>query len=254
MSCECPSPIVEDVPEFDAILHRWRGRCNDVHVAGYNDELYDDDKSATFYLVFFNGNMNFVKKRYTQFLELYDSVKHRCEELSSGRYRFPNKSIFNTGAKFTKERRKQGFDELLKILENDGGFERELMLFLDLPYQYIYDEDEDSGVTRSPPKITSPANDPTNESFQPQQDADMNSLFEYENESAAAESDPWPLFSREDAQNAVAASLLLYAASVYFGIVSLSRSTWPRVCFTVLLLAYTLLLTQRILQPPSSRS
>ena len=250
MSCESPSPIAEEVPEFEAILHRWRGRCDDVHVAGYNDELYDEDKSATFYLVFFNGNMNFVKKRYTQFHELYDRVKHRCDELSSGRYRFPNKSIFNTGAKFTKERRKRGFDELLKILVADGGFERELMLFLDLPYQYSDDDDDDSR-SRSPRKTADVAPDASDESVPMKDRADMNFLLDYENESPSSVSDPWPLFSREDTQNAVAASLLLYVACVYFGVISVAGSTWPRISLTVLLLAYCLLLTQRIVQPSS---
>ena len=31
-------------------------------------------------------------------------------------YKFPNKSLFHNSAKFTKERRVRGFDELLKIL------------------------------------------------------------------------------------------------------------------------------------------
>ena len=252
MSCESPSPIAEEVPEFEDILHRWRGRCDDVHVAGYNDELYDEDRSATFYLVFFNGNMNFVKKRYTQFLELYDLVKHRCEELSSGRYRFPNKSIFNTGAKFTKERRKRGFDELLKILVADGGFERELMLFLDLPYQYS-DDDTDNAASgsKSPPKSTSLAHDASDEADHTK-DRAMSFLLEYENESSSVIDDPWPMFNREDTQNAMAASLLLYIACVYFGVISVAGSTWLRISLTVLLLAYCLLLAQRIVQPSAS--
>ena len=238
MSCETPTPV-DDSPDLEAILQRWRGRCDDVHVAGYNDEHYDESRSATFYLVFFNGNLNFVKKRYTQFLELYEGVKHRCDELSSGRYRFPNKSIFNTGAKFTKERRKQGFDELLKILVADGGFERELMLFLDLPYQFMND-DEDT-TQRSLLELSQDFN----EAERPRNG--VTPLDYIEPAIAGVESDPWPLFSKGEAQTAAAASLLVYGSSVYLGFVSVGGSTWLRISLTVLLLAYTLLLMQRLI-------
>jgi len=58
-------------------------------------------------------------KRYSDFKELYLATK----DIIPYDYKFPNKSIFNNNAQFTKERRIRGFDELIKhLLRSTEGF------------------------------------------------------------------------------------------------------------------------------------
>lgn len=51
-------------------------------------------------------------------------------------YKFPNKSLFNNSAQFTKERRARGFEELLRIMQRTSTTRGELRLFLELE-EYI---------------------------------------------------------------------------------------------------------------------
>eukprot|EP01041_Mallomonas_annulata_P001295 gene1295-2504_t len=57
-----------------------------------------------------------VLRRYSAFANLYSALKGSHEKLKT--FRFPNKSVFNTFSQFTKERRRQGFEDLLKIAIN----------------------------------------------------------------------------------------------------------------------------------------
>jgi hypothetical protein len=76
-----------------------------------------------------------------------------------GEYKFPNKSLFNTSATFTKERRKKGFDELLKLISTHPELYSHLLLFLDLQYQFDDDDDNDtlSNLPVSPVAPVSPS-------------------------------------------------------------------------------------------------
>jgi len=58
-------------------------------------------------------------KRYSDFKSLHSEAR----DLIPSDYKFPNKSIFNNNATFTKERRIRGFDELIKLLmKSTEGF------------------------------------------------------------------------------------------------------------------------------------
>ena len=94
-----------------------------------------------------------MKKRYSDFLTLYEKVLRRYSipSLLDGSYKFPNKSMFNTGATYTKERRKKGFDELLKLLVDHTEFCEELLEFLDLNYQFDDTSQPDEVAVPSPP-------------------------------------------------------------------------------------------------------
>ena len=56
----------------------------------------------------------FLRKRYSDFSALFAALKDRIPDVDN--YKFPNKSIFNTNAQFTKDRRLSGFNDLLKLL------------------------------------------------------------------------------------------------------------------------------------------
>lgn len=47
-------------------------------------------------------------------------------------FRFPHKSVFNTHSQFTKERRRQGFDDFLKMLASTNPIPSEFEEFLEL--------------------------------------------------------------------------------------------------------------------------
>jgi len=86
----------------------------------YEDTDDLDGSPVTLYLlkISFSGDNNKVsytlRKRYSEFSKLYNSLRTKFAKLDD--YRFPNKSMFNTQSNFTKERRRQGFDELVKLL------------------------------------------------------------------------------------------------------------------------------------------
>lgn len=192
---------------------------------------------ATFYLIFFNSEKNFVKKRYTHFLELYETLKHRIDVLQSGEYRFPNKSIFNTSAKFTKERRKKGFDELLRIIVAHPECEQELLEFLEIPYQFDDSNEHLSRVNSSPQPAL----------VRRQQAMSSEDLSPSKSFSSPEEEDDWPLFSYEALRVAVVAGVAIYATGVCAGWIAIAGASSSRVALTVSLLVYALLLSHRIL-------
>lgn len=67
----------------------------------------------------------------TDFLILYNQVRNDHEdELAT--FKFPNKSMFNTFSQFTKVRRREGFDELLRILITINPLPQLVSEFLEL--------------------------------------------------------------------------------------------------------------------------
>jgi len=103
-----------------------------ISVVGYSDHAEDTATRYTIQMEFGEGSAELairtVLKRYSDFKELHTklSVKY-ADQLNE--IRFPNKSVFHTRAESTKERRKQGFDEFVKLL---------LILSPAVPY-HVYD-------------------------------------------------------------------------------------------------------------------
>jgi hypothetical protein len=153
-------------------------------------------------------------------------------------YKFPNKSMFNTAAKFTKERRKVGFDELLQILVQGKEFHVELMEFLELAYQYDFVvEDQTDGMKDHSDEVPSPVV------------IESSSLQEQELPKAHVaihELDLWPYFSLQAIQGAGLAASLLYALLIFYGYVSIVKTSAARVVLTIALMSYFFLLLHRI--------
>lgn len=75
-------------------------------------------------------------KRYSDFRDLYLSMKDRYSKQIAN-YKFPNISLFNSNAKFTKIRRLRGFNELLGILIKLQPLPAGLQAFLQVAHNYI---------------------------------------------------------------------------------------------------------------------
>ena len=109
-----------------------------LSVKGYEDVDDGNGNLMTLYIVRVeeaSKNVYYVlKKRYTDFSRLYTALKERFPEIDS--FRFPNKSIFNTNAQFTKDRRRQGFDDFLKITTTMNPIPTELIEFLEIEQHY----------------------------------------------------------------------------------------------------------------------
>ncbi len=74
-----------------------------------------------------------ICKRYKEFSDLYFTLTNLdvCEDELTN-YKFPNKSIWNTQSDFTKQRRKKGFEELLRIVSSVDPMPRCVQEFLDV--------------------------------------------------------------------------------------------------------------------------
>lgn len=72
-----------------------------------------------------------LRKRYSAFQALHASLKEQYPDVVEP-FRFPHKSMFNTFSNYTKERRRQGFDDFLKILVTLEPFPVEVAKFLEL--------------------------------------------------------------------------------------------------------------------------
>jgi hypothetical protein len=103
-----------------------------VYVSHFEDITSTIGEVVTIYCVNVNYSENrtyVLAKRYSDFADLYASV----QELMSGTsYQFPNKSMFNNAAQFTKERRLRGFDELVKILSRMHIYAPDFHKFLEI--------------------------------------------------------------------------------------------------------------------------
>lgn len=102
-----------------------------VNVTHFEDITNATGEIVTVYIVHVKYSFKSsyqLSKRYSDFFDLYNSMK----DFLPHQYKFPNKSLFSTGAQFTKERRIKGFDELLKILIKQEPFPLTLQRFLEL--------------------------------------------------------------------------------------------------------------------------
>lgn len=100
------------------------------------EELTDSDgKIYTVYNVFVEEKKTsmrwLLRKRYSAFQALHAALKDQYADIVEP-FRFPHKSMFNTFSNYTKERRRQGFDEFLKILVTLDPLPVEVAKFLEL--------------------------------------------------------------------------------------------------------------------------
>jgi hypothetical protein len=105
-----------------------------VAVCGFEDVTTSTGEVVTMYIIrvqYSEKSSFFIAKRYSDFTNLYGRVKDNIHDRDPY-YKFPNKSMFNTSAMFTKERRMRGFDEMLKLLASIYPLPKELHQFLEL--------------------------------------------------------------------------------------------------------------------------
>ncbi|CAM9986619.1 unnamed protein product [Scytosiphon promiscuus] len=102
----------------------------ELSVPSHQEHLTADGQRYTTYevLVRMGGRQWSVRKRYSQFDQFRMSLRRQHKEVGS--FRFPNKSKFNTFSEHTKERRRTGFDEFLRLVANLHPRPEEVDVFL----------------------------------------------------------------------------------------------------------------------------
>ena len=101
-------------------------------VERFEDSCEPGQAPITHYIISikFSGKVFELRKRYSEFADLHQKLKLKYPEIDE--FRFPNKSILNTHAPFTKERRLRGFDEYVKLLCKLKPIDAEVAEFLQL--------------------------------------------------------------------------------------------------------------------------
>lgn len=119
-----------------------------VDVCGTEDYIDTNNRVVTHYIVkITTPSTTFeIRKRYSDFFGLYYSLQNKCPQLAN--FAFPNKSIFHTHSDFTIERRKQTFDDMLKILVRMNPRRVEVEEFLQ-----VDDERDDPPVEAIPAAV-----------------------------------------------------------------------------------------------------
>ena len=105
-----------------------------VSVPSYEEQLDSSGNQVTYYVV----NVEdvsiklhyYLMKRYSSFLTLKSLLIDQYPALES--FKFPNKSLFHTHSQFTKERRREGFDQFMKMLSTYDTVPPEFEEFLEL--------------------------------------------------------------------------------------------------------------------------
>ncbi|CAM9323201.1 unnamed protein product [Ectocarpus sp. 6 AP-2014] len=102
----------------------------ELSVPSHQEHLTADGQRYTTYevMVRMGGRQWSVRKRYSQFDQFRMSLRKQHKEVGS--FRFPHKSKFNTFAEHTKERRRTGFDEFLRLVANLHPRPEEVDVFL----------------------------------------------------------------------------------------------------------------------------
>lgn len=102
----------------------------ELSVPSHKEHLTADGQRYTTYsvVVRMGGRQWSVRKRYSQFDQFRMSLRKQHKEVGS--FRFPNKSRFNTFSEHTKERRRTGFDEFLRLVAGLHPRPQEVDVFL----------------------------------------------------------------------------------------------------------------------------
>lgn len=106
-------------------------------VTSYDDITTPQGEVLTMYMIqvqYSSKSTYCIAKRYSDFSTLYQNVK----DIVSADYKFPNKSMFNNSAQFTKERRRKGFNELLQLLIQMEPLPEEVQIFLEMRERIHY--------------------------------------------------------------------------------------------------------------------
>mmetsp|Transcript_13519 Transcript_13519/g.20312 ORF Transcript_13519/g.20312 Transcript_13519/m.20312 type:complete len:276 (-) Transcript_13519:175-1002(-) len=105
-----------------------------IRIISYEELEDHDGRIYTVYNVHVDdkqtGNSWYLRKRYKHFSFLHSSLKDVYPEVEA--YRFPNKSMFNTFSQHTKERRRSGFEEFLRLIISLDPMPPEMKDFLEL--------------------------------------------------------------------------------------------------------------------------
>lgn len=106
-----------------------------IEVPFFEEYLDDSSSIVTQYVINVSlGNpvhsSYHIRKRYSEFAELQSKLKELSPKIEN--FKFPHKSMFNTHSQFTKERRRQGFDEFLKLVLTLTPFPKQAEIFLEL--------------------------------------------------------------------------------------------------------------------------
>ncbi|CAM9148249.1 unnamed protein product, partial [Hapterophycus canaliculatus] len=102
----------------------------ELSVPSHQEHLTADGQRYTTYevMVRMGGRQWSVRKRYSQFDQFRMSLRRQHKEVGS--FRFPNKSKFNTFSEHTKERRRTGFDEFVRLVATLHPRPEEVDVFL----------------------------------------------------------------------------------------------------------------------------
>lgn len=112
----------------------------------------------------------FLRKRYSDYSTLFAALKDRIPNVEN--YKFPNKSIFNTTAQFTKDRRLGGFNDLLKLLVAMRPTPMEFGEFLEFGHHLGENAIHFTSVVRADNSMRSSSNDKKNLSMPQNQRVD----------------------------------------------------------------------------------
>jgi hypothetical protein len=101
-----------------------------VEIPKWEDHTRDDGSKYTIYeiVVRCKGRKWILHKRYSDFVALRESVKGLDQCIN--KFDFPHKSKFNTFSKWTKERRRTGFEDFMMLLLGSAARPREVDQFL----------------------------------------------------------------------------------------------------------------------------
>jgi hypothetical protein len=226
-------------------------------VNSYDDIFSPQGECVTMYMIqvqYSSRTAYTIAKRYSDFANLYQSVK----DIVPFDYKFPNKSMFNNAAQFTKDRRRKGFDELVHLLARYEPIPDELQTFLELQQRLNGDKalsvgGQSSSGLSSPQKSNSSAVSSVSGKSEQQKDETKNNeeiiarknllllsnyllkfralprTHEVEVDVHKEIHKVFPAMLKSSFRTAA----LLYLALILFGIIELSSSSYFRILITV---------------------
>lgn len=128
-------------------------RAVQVTVTGYDEITTTQGEVLTMYMIqvqYGSKSAYCIAKRYSDFSTLHQNVK----DILTVEYKFPNKSMFNNSAQFTKDRRRRGFNDLLQILASMEPLPEELQVFLEMKERINFHDSPRKSVLNSRQSVT----------------------------------------------------------------------------------------------------